>query len=606
MKRTLFAALAFAMLVGVAIVLPLSTAQALETFLLETETRLYRPDKSYNGYFMPQPGASAGNAPGKATHFLLDRWGQVVKQFDNVSMVPRIQPDGTIWSGGQIQDWDSNILWDFVPTRDTGRTMPMHHDWQRMWNKKLNQWTMLIVVNRNRTNAEAYAAGGDPGVNYESPMRLNGIDFLIEVNMAKQVVWEWDFMDHTAQSKNPAWKRYVSDTKLAPGKMDVHWLTDNQRPKGTAGFVNDWAHVNSADYDHDTGHVVVNPKHFSQMFVIDHDKTMVSATDFAANKAAAAGPDGDIIYRWGNPSSYNAGEAPGWLSEGDSQGYGWHAIQFIRPYHWEIPRAATDNWPDPRTYVKSGVALPGAGNFLYFDNGCYNPSRIGSRIIEINGRIGASGKEEVAKGKYVDPLVAGYGPATGNVARRLSRQQVWRYQSTNLNSFYSQAQSYVQRLPNGNTVIHASQNSHYFEVTPGTCTRANAQTGAETVLNCTGQEVVWEYIYPGFGDGVVKFVMSDNNFAWQTASATNPNVRDPQYSGSLGGYRSYNYGADFPGFAGKDLTPGKTLTGRVPRLVGDGIVMQTPSYGFGLGSAFGGGGGGGAGGASGGGGGGGY
>ena len=150
MKKTLFAALAFVMLVGVAIVLPLSTANALETFLLETETRLYKPDKSYNGYWMPQPGANAGAAPSKATFFLLDLWGNVIKQFDNVSMIPRIQADGTIWSGGQIQDWDSNILWDFVPIRDTGRTFLMHHDWTRMWNKKLNQWTQLIVVNRSR------------------------------------------------------------------------------------------------------------------------------------------------------------------------------------------------------------------------------------------------------------------------------------------------------------------------------------------------------------------------------------------------------------------------------------------------------------------------
>ena len=420
---------------------------------------------------------------------------------------------------------------------------------------------------------------------------MAGIDYLIEVDMNKNIVWEWDFMDHTVQSKNPAWARYVTDTKLAPGKMDVHWMTDNMRPKGLVGFTNDWAHVNSVDYNPETGHVVVNPKHFSQMFVVDHDKTFVSTTNFAANKAAAAGPDGDIIYRWGNPSSYNAGEAPGWLSEGESQGYGWHAIQFIRPYHWEVPRLATDTWPNPSTVP--GTALPGAQNFLYFDNGCYNPSRMGSRIIEIDPRIGASGQPEVPYGKYVDPLIAGYQPLTytqslnganlnlagynaqtGNYSRKISKQAVWRYQSNTLNSFYSVAQSYVQRLPNGNTVIHASQNSHYFEVMP------------------TG-EVVWEYIYPGLPPNA-KFVMSDSNVAWQTALATDPTQRDPLYSGTLGGYRIARYGANHPGLAGKNLTPRGTLTGLVPRLVGDGRVTQTAPTGFGFaptGAAGGGGGG---------------
>ena len=97
--------------------------------------------------------------------------------------------------------------------------------------------------------------------------------------------------------------------------------------------------------------------------------------------------------------------------------------------------------------------------------------------------------------------------------------------------------------------------------------------------------------------------------AWQTASATNPNAGDPQYYGQAGGYRAYRYGKDFPGFAGKDLTPRGTLTGRVPQLVGDGRVMQTPPTGFGFtttGGTVGGGGGAGAGGAGGAGGGGGY
>ena len=80
MKRTLFAALAFVMMVGVAIVLPLSSAHAVSTFVAETETKIYKPEKSYGGYFMP-----TNNAAG-ATHYLMDMTGHVVHKW---AAVPR-------------------------------------------------------------------------------------------------------------------------------------------------------------------------------------------------------------------------------------------------------------------------------------------------------------------------------------------------------------------------------------------------------------------------------------------------------------------------------------------------------------------------------------
>ncbi len=296
--------------------------------------------------------------------------------------------------------------------------------------------------------------------------------------MDKKIVWKWDFMDHTCQSKNPAWPRYVTDVKDAPGKFDVHWMTDNQQPNGQAGFVSDWVHVNSVDFNDETGHVVINPKHFSDFIVVDHDKTFVSTTNFAANIAAAAGPDGDIIYRWGNPSSYNAGAAPGWMNEGDSQMYGSHNIQCIRPYHWQRPHLATDKWPDPATYVKSGVALPGAGNFLIFDNGCYNPTpNIGSRVLEINPRIGASGTEEVPKGQYIWPVVAGYKTATGNYQRKISKQ-------TRLELPVHRAAELLQQPHLGHAA--SAERQHLDQL---------REPGADVRGDAVG-EVVWQYQYP--------------------------------------------------------------------------------------------------------------
>lgn len=579
MRRTLFAALAFAMLVGVAIVLPLSSVHALSTFVAETETKIYKPERSYNGYFMPVNSSSG------ATHWLMDMMGNVVHKWDGFAagvkspnpvpgIKPEISPDGTLWSGGVIQDWNGNVLWDFNPPRDVGIStadMPFHHDIKKIWNSKLNQWTQLIVSNKARTQAAAAAAGADPAT---PTSRLTGVDYIIEVNMDRKIVWLWDFYDHTCQDQFPSRPRYVSNVKDFPGKLDVYWLTDNQRPRGTAGFVADWAHVNSVDYNDKTGHVVINPKHFSQLIVVDHDKTFVSTTDFSKNIAAAAGPDGDIIYRWGNPAMYKAGAAAGWLDEGDMQGYGWHNIQFIRPYHWQQPKLATDKWPDPATVP--GTALPGAGNFLFYDNGCYNPTRTGSRVIEINPRIGASGTVEVPEGKYVPETVAGYKATTAtNYQRRISKQNVYSYQSTGMQSFYSSHISGMQRLPNGNTSINSGNQGLMFEVTP------------------TG-EVVWQYTFPMrsiAGVQTPNFVASDSTNAWQQASATNPLAGNPQYMGQPSMFRHDRYGADYPAFIGKDLTPQGTLTGLEPRLIGEGRVTQRSTTGFGFGGSVGGGGG---------------
>jgi hypothetical protein len=257
------------------------------------------------------------------------------------------------------------------------------------------------------------------------------------------------------------------------------------------------------------------------------------------------------------------------MTEGDSQMYGSHNIQFIHPYHWKRPHLTTDAWPDPATL--SLTALPGAGNFLIFDNGCYNTSpNIGSRVLEINPRIGASGKEEVSKGQYIWPVTAGYQKATGNYQRRISNQRVWGYQSTGQQSFYSSHISGCQRLPNGNTSIMSGNQGHCFEVT-------------------SGGEVVWEYLYPVSVDRVtgqliVKTVGSDSNNAWQ--------VDTPTTKGGLSIFRHYRYGADFPAFAGESLLSRGTLTGRLPRLVGSTDTMAPGPTGWGYESGSGGGGGG--------------
>ena len=107
-------------------------------------------------------------------HYLMDMMGQVVHQWDGYAAgvkansrsrasSPRSPRTARSGRAGYIQDWDGNVLWEFYPPRDVGISvadMPFHHDMKRIWNKKLNQWTQLIVSNRNMTKAEADGRGG--------------------------------------------------------------------------------------------------------------------------------------------------------------------------------------------------------------------------------------------------------------------------------------------------------------------------------------------------------------------------------------------------------------------------------------------------------------
>ncbi len=76
----------------------------------------------------------------------MDMEGYVVKTVaGHPGWAPQIQEDGTIWSGGYIHDWDGNVIWSY-----TTAPVQAHHAWRKMWNKKLNKWTMLVLCNSER------------------------------------------------------------------------------------------------------------------------------------------------------------------------------------------------------------------------------------------------------------------------------------------------------------------------------------------------------------------------------------------------------------------------------------------------------------------------
>ena len=179
---------------------------------------------------------------------------------------------------------------------------------------------------------------------------------------------------------------------------------------------------------------------------------------------------GKIEYRWGNDTAWDPkAKKPGFSSDGDQKVFGSHCV----------------------TPMKNG-------HFLIFDNGTERPTRQNSRVIEFD-------------------------PKTNTI--------VWEYKSISPNSFMSNYQGSVQRLPNGNTLITSSNNGHIFEVTKD-------------------KKVVWEFVNPIFM-GKAKIEMKDDQDVVPPARGLALNAV----------HRAYKYPEDHPAFAGKDMSPKGYIAG---------------------------------------------
>jgi uncharacterized protein YceK len=152
--------------------------------------------------------------------------------------------------------------------------------------------------------------------------------------------------------------------------------------------------------------------------------------------------------------------------------------------------------------------LPGAGDILIFNNGL---GRGYTTIDQITPPVDAGGNYNLAAGKP-------YGPTS----------LTWTYKANPPTSFFASEISGAQRLPNGNTLICDGIHGTIFEVT-------------------AAGETVWKYVDPVGKTGPLG-----------RDDAIPP---DPAKQGSFMNevFRVVKYGPDYPGLAGRTLTPGATI-----------------------------------------------
>ena len=292
-------------------------------------------------------------------------------------------------------DQDGNTVWEYAANA-------YHHDMAKLPNGN------VILIRRGRlTSQEAIAAGVMLPPLSNSSWRY---DYLQEVKptgpQSGEVVWEWSTLDHLVQDHDPTKPGYGSIAEQ-PERIDINY-----------GYT--W--INSIDYNPFLDQIMLSVRNHRELWVIDHNTTTEEA----------AGPKGDLLYRWGNPQAHG--------NEGRQELFWQHDAHWIPP------------------------GLPGAGNVLILNNGndekFEGPQRNYSSVEEI-------ALPTLQDNTYSRNHDLGFAPL----------RILWTYTADDPGDFYAPIQSGAQRLPNGNTQICDSPSGTIFQVT------SDGQT-------------VWKYVNP--------------------------------------------------------------------------------------------------------------
>lgn len=371
----------------------LAQTQTVGLFLNDTST--------YEGYTAFVAGTST---------VMIDNYGRLVHtwEFDfapggaiylleNGLLLWAARPEAAGDKGAHIlkSDWEGNIVWEW---KDTNPAYLYHHDIEPLPNGNV-----LVLARDFIPIAEVVASGVDTaGHTYDSLWS----EMIFEVEptgpTSGNIIWEWRAWDHVIQD--------FDSTKANYGVVEDHpELMDLNVALGLA----DWIHSNGFGYSEELDQIVISHRTISEIWIIDHSTTTAEA---AGHSGGNNGMGGDIIYRWGNPINYRAGDST------DQTLFKQHNSQWI------------------------GAGLSGEGHIMVFNNG--------------NGRGYSSADEIITPvdefGQYPLPAPGtAHGPSAAT----------WTYFADPPESFYAGFISGVQRLPNGNTLICKGPFGEFREVT---------------------------------------------------------------------------------------------------------------------------------------------
>ncbi|MCX6269298.1 MAG: aryl-sulfate sulfotransferase [Bacteroidetes bacterium] len=287
---------------------------------------------------------------------------------------------------GQVQkvDWNGNVIWDFVYSTTTYCT---HHDIHPMPNGNV-----LLISYELKTAAEVSAAGCSQSITMWP-------DKIVEIQPSGAtggiVVWEWHAWDHLCQSLYPAKSNYVTSVVEHPGLLNINYKTTK-----------DWMHVNGIDYNEALDQITFSSHNMNELYVIDHSTTTAEA---AGHTGGNSGKGGDFLYRWGNPSAYQAS--------------GTTIFNVVHNAHW-VP-----------------MDCPRANSLVGFNN------------------KGGSGNKTCID--IINPPYNGYNYSITPGTAYEPPSYTWRH---TYSGTPTQNEGHSQQLPNGNTLITMSLSGYIYEI----------------------------------------------------------------------------------------------------------------------------------------------
>lgn len=216
-------------------------------------------------------------------------------------------PNSITTSGGaggiiELVSWENELLWTY---NIDDSTQIQHHDIHFT-----PHGNIMMIIWQKKELDEIVANGFDT---LSHSQRSILTDYILEIDpMTDSIVWEWHAWDHLIQDHDSTKLNYgiVADH---PERIDINY-------QEYTFDKTDWLHCNSLDFNPILDQVILNSKHFNEFWIIDRSTT---STEAAGTSGGNSNQGGDLLYRWGNPKAYQAGETS------DRQLFSQHDVQWI-------------------------------------------------------------------------------------------------------------------------------------------------------------------------------------------------------------------------------------------------------------------------------------
>ena len=333
--------------------------------------------------------------------------GNTAYLMENGNLVTTSRPSSVsgdaIWAGGggatiEVKSWENELLSTFTLNDGNDR---LHHDIE-----VLPSGNVLAISWESISKEDAIAAGRD---SLNLPDNILWPDYVLELNPESgEVVWEWHAWDHLIQD--------YDETKANFGVVGDHpelIYINYDTHDGDA----DWLHANAIDYHPEFNQIMLSIPYFNEIWVIDHT---TSTEDAAGSTGGLWGQGGDLLYRWGNPMTYRAGDSTD------------QKLFFQHDTHWNLE------------HISPGKV--DFGKVMVFNN------RVGSDFSTVNifdhMFDDYDGNYMIMDGQYI--------PADFDLTITHPSPQ----------SMYSTGLSSFQQLVNDNYLITVGRFGYTFEITP--------------------------------------------------------------------------------------------------------------------------------------------